>query len=281
MKLPKGRHRPRVGRLPYLIALPFAQPGSGAGGFEWITAPPRQLAHLAREDELDAVCLPITEVRSLSKRFEPLGALGLSVAGPCPAAYFASRIEAGLLHRAPIGVSRQAAAAQALLAVILRHRYDVGDPNFVPLEPERRALGAFLAVGDDALRAALRPEPGFDHAYDLLAEWREWTGQPFVLARWMVRKTLADETKERLLHTLEEAVAATLCDPAPHVSAHLTEHALDVPRDTALSWLAACRYTLEAPDFAAADHFLRLAHDLERPKPSWRRGLMEIDLPTA
>src|SRR5262249_48923780 len=42
-----------------------------------------------------------------------------------------------------------------------------------------------LLIGDRAMRACL---PGFAHAFDLGAEWHEWTGLPFVYAFWAVRE---------------------------------------------------------------------------------------------
>ncbi len=75
----------------------------------------------------------------------------------------------------------------ALVQILLRKRYETS-PELTPLPLDRAAeevdADAVLLIGDRAMRACL---PGFDHAYDLGAEWQEWTGLPFVYAFWAVR----------------------------------------------------------------------------------------------
>jgi chorismate dehydratase len=76
----------------------------------------------------------------------------------------------------------------ALAQILLRKRYGVR-PEVVPLPLDHTAedvdADAVLLIGDRAMRACL---PGFAHAFDLGAEWHDWTGLPFVYAFWAVRE---------------------------------------------------------------------------------------------
>lgn len=270
MKLPKGRRRPRVGRLPYLLSVPFTGYWEETDLFELITAPPRQLAHLAREDELDAACVPVVEVRSLSRRFEPLGSLGLVAVEAAPLGLFASRIEPDLLGNAPIGASMQGATLVAVMEVLLAHCYKVQRPNIIPLPPERFELGAFLLVGDEAIEEA-RAEPGpFVYRYNLVEEWHRWTGMPLPISRWIVRKSLPDDTKRRLHDAIANSVERTIRTPGPVLDAHLRASALGCTPDEALAWLKQCTYRFDQIAEQAADHLAALNRELHRKPTSWR-----------
>lgn len=269
MELPKGRHRPRVGRLPYLLSVPFT--GSWASDhFELITAPPRQLAHLTRQDELDAACVPITDVRSLGRRFEPLGNLGLAAVGAPPFAMFASRIEPDLLGRAAIGVSDQAATAATALELVLEGSFKVERPNIVSLPPDRYTLGAYMLVGDDAIDLVDEARRPFVCHYNLADEWRKWSGLPLVLGRWVVRKTMPDKTKELLEASIRQSVADTLRAPGPIVASHLDEHQLSCTIEKSVGWLSECRYELGSTEEKAISHLITLHKEKNRAITSWR-----------
>jgi chorismate dehydratase len=91
----------------------------------------------------------------------------------------------------------------ALLELLFEHVWRCR-PEFVAGDAEVSDLQAFergatrparLVIGDAALllgagstRGAPGPEP-FAHVYDLGAEWKRWTGQPFVFAVWVASRT--------------------------------------------------------------------------------------------
>ena len=270
MELPKGRIRPRVGRLPYLFALPFTAHWEGADRFELITAPPRQLGHLTRHDELDAACVPVLAARSLRRRYAPLGNLGFAAVGPVPVAVLAARLEIELLGSAAVGVSDQGATAVAALEVLLSHAYRVREPNIVPLSPDRFDLGAVLLVGDDAIEASRSPSAPFVHPYDLAGEWRNWTGGPLPLCRWIVRKSLPDEQKEELEALVRRSVTEVLKNPGPLLESHIVEHGLSCSVLDAEAWLRSCTYELGPAEERAGQHLYELHRELHRKVTSWR-----------
>jgi chorismate dehydratase len=88
----------------------------------------------------------------------------------------------------------------ALAQILLRKRYGI-EPALAPLPLDQPAEGidadAVLLIGDRAMRACL---PGFDHAYDLGADWQDWTGLPFVYAFWAVGPGVDLGPVEEALH---------------------------------------------------------------------------------
>lgn len=273
----KQKVRLRIGCIPYLIASPFTFSWHDTESYEFITAPPRQIAHLARENELDAACLPLDDARSLQRRFEPLGQIGLIVEKAGPAALFASRIEANLLGQAPIGVSMQAATARHVLHILLTKRYGVTAPQFVPLPPDQtQQLGGCLIVGDPAFQFAQESRPHFPHTYDLAAAWREWTKTPLVLGRWMVRKTVPDAMKETLLQCITNSIHTAqqqLSDVAEHHNKYVSANVLHT--SAALQHLQGCRYHIDDLAQQSIDTFQKHVRSLRPKKRTWRDELAE------
>jgi len=197
---PKGR-RPEipnrmdtVGYFPYLNIWPFVQglpDGSGR-----VVAPPRALVEFARAGRLDVAILPVVDVPTLADRYEPLGDLGLAVAGPVWSVLLLSRRPIEDLTGARVCATPESSTSVRLLAVLLKGRYGVRDWQW---EPAPEAADAWLVIGDTALaiyrdrtwgtgdEAVVRAR-AFPFLYDLADEWTRWQGRPFVFARWVVRR---------------------------------------------------------------------------------------------
>ena len=114
----------------------------------------------------------------------------------------------------------------------------------MPLSPDRFDLGAVLLVGDDAIEASRSPSAPFVHPYDLAGEWRNWTGGPLPLCRWIVRKSLPDEQKEELEALVRRSVTEVLKNPGPLLESHIVEHGLSCSVLDAEAWLRSCTYEL-------------------------------------
>ena len=67
---------------------------------------------------------------------------------------------------------------------------------------------AVLVIGDTALRWARRPPTDFAVGMDLAAAWHEWTGLPFVFARWGVRRSVPAPARDWLAHYLQASLVA-------------------------------------------------------------------------
>lgn len=263
--------KPRVGRIPYLCAAPFHHGWDiEVDGFEVITAPPRQLHHLAEQGELDAACLPVTARRR--RDFEPLGEFG--VAAPSgPLALLCSRIEPDLLHKAPIGISFEAQSAVQLLEYVLREKYGLKTPHLSPLAPDRSGFGALLLVGDAALRAQTEPPKAFEWQIDLAAAWHELTGHPFTFGRWVVHKELPDEQKEALSQGLDWALTGAMESVHSVVDGYFQATKARVPTSDAVAHVRAVTYRLGESERNGMEHFSRLL----APKPRRRHPYADFD----
>ena len=122
--------------------------------------------------------------------------------GPIRSIYLFSRFPLEELGGRTIGVTNQSETSVALLRIIVRKFYGLDHSVRATGLPASRAVaryGAWLAIGDDAMRAykvfGLRKEKekeknprGDLFVYDLGEIWREKTGLPFVFALWIARK---------------------------------------------------------------------------------------------
>ena len=121
--------------------------------------------------------------------------------------------------------------------------------EFAPAAPDLAAMldehDAALIIGDPALRIAERYDAGEAllpgsrfkklQIYDVISEWRAWTGRPGVLALWAARRGVAtpelladfEASKEYGLAHLPEIAAnasATLGLPQAHLEDYLREN---------------------------------------------------------
>ncbi len=175
----------RIGAVNYLNTKPLiCDLPELAPGIELRLEVPSRLADLLADDELDVALIPAIEYfRAGTYSIVP----GLSIAsnGPVLSVTLFSRVSWPGIRRVALDAGSRTSAC--LAQVLLRKRYGV-QPEIVPLPLDQAAedadADAVLLIGDRAMRACL---PGFQHAFDLGQEWRDWTGLPFVYAVWAVR----------------------------------------------------------------------------------------------
>jgi chorismate dehydratase len=118
-------------------------------------------------------------------------------------------------------------------------------------------------VGNEGLRQR-HGVPEYPYLYDLGAEWHQWTGLPFVFARWVVRQDL--ERQATLV--LEDALYGGLQDWADGLFrfARSREDVRMHPRDM-LEYTQEIRYFIGVTEQRAIDRF---RHDLDQlpiPQP--------------
>ena len=108
------------------------------------------------------------------------------------------------LAGANIAVPEEAPTAVKLLQVLLSLKHGVKPGAYVGPD---EAHDAQLMVGNlgSRHRRGLR---GYEHTYDLGAEWTRWTSLPFVFSRWVMRNDL--ERQDALV--LEDSLYTSLQD---------------------------------------------------------------------
>jgi chorismate dehydratase len=257
----------RVGRLPYLNALPFHAAGSGVEPC-FVVAPPRRLGELAAADVLDAALLASRDALALAPRFRPLEhrgrALGIACHGAVASVLLLSRVPAAGLSGARIALSGESRTSRALLRVLLAERFALRGVEYVEAgEP----ADARLVIGDAALAA--RPAAHGLRVLDLGAAWTAWTGLPFAYACWVVRHDVPRE--------LAAVLAASLADSIAKRDALAAEPFLPLPpgvdRSLALRYLARFAYLFGPAERAGLARFHQelLEHDLLTPPCEGRR----------
>ena len=168
----------RVGRIPYLNCEPFFH---RLEGVELVDLIPRRLGEVMAEGQLDAGPLSLMDYLRLEPALTPLPyGIGCPT-GARSVLLFADR-PLSALGGARVGITGETSTSVELLRVLLALRYEVEPAAWVTVD---EPCDAVLLIGDQAIRR-LTGGPPAPHVADLGLEWRDWTGLPFVFARWAV-----------------------------------------------------------------------------------------------
>jgi chorismate dehydratase len=172
-----------------------------------------------------------------------------------------------------IAVSSHSATSVELVRVLCERRYGAR-PRFDPMPPDLAAMlrhhDAALIIGDLALveyhRRRSLPGRGQPFAFDLAAEWRDWTGLPFVFAVWAAR---ADRLERVRASGVVELLHASTRHGLERLERIAAEYAprLDLPAATCLEYLRLLDYRLTEQELLGLRTFLELA----LPAFSWQQ----------
>lgn len=262
----------RVAASTYLNSAPlvdsFAQ-GRLGDQYSYLgdTAPSRCAAMLA-EGACEIALIPVIEYQ----RIPGLQVLpGVSVASK-------ERVRSVLLaSQCPLGEVRSLAldsrsrTSQALVRILLRHRYGVGEVECAERTPEGvtecgRILAendAALVIGDPAMRLEAAIQQGQDlswwkgRLYDLATEWRAMTGHPFVFAVWAARAERLPDLL-RVMADFEQAREEGLARRDKIAAEYATS--LGLPAEDLFEYLSHnVHYRLDGEDLAGLEAYYRLA----------------------
>jgi chorismate dehydratase len=165
----------RIGCVPYLNAKPLIE-----GLSDVLLLPPADLVGRLTSGRLDVALLPAVEVLKRGLAFVP----GVAIASP-------GRTESvRLYHRGAVdgirrvALDRNSRTTNMLTRILLEERYGLR-PRYVRRDPTRRlslaGVDAAVTIGDTSFRREGVP------FLDLGAEWRAFSGRPFVFALWAYR----------------------------------------------------------------------------------------------
>lgn len=263
--------RLRVGRIPYINCYPvYGAVDRGIVPFDatLVDGVPSVLNAAMAASELDVSVISAVEYARDASRYLLLPDLAISCDGPVRSVVLFSKRPAPELHGRRVFVSRSSMTSVALLELLFEHVWDA-KPAFVPADAELTDVDRFaddthdarLVIGDAALllwsrlRARHGATSGYHYAYDLGAEWKAWTGQPFVFAVWVAQRTTP--VPDAL------AVHASLIASRDWGLAHLEPLALQaavatgVDRALCLEYLSGLDYGLSYPHLAGLTEFFR------------------------
>lgn len=208
----------RVGSVGYLNARPLTD-RINIDKHTVTLAHPAAIARMLAAREVDAALVPVAAVLS-DGGLKVVPGVCIGAYGPVASVLLAAETPPEQWTRVLLdGVSR----TSVILAELLLKRGTLKDRVSRDLEivhtkpgeamAQAKRTTAALVIGDAALSLPQR----FTVRVDLAAEWREWTGLPFVFAVWAAAKDL-DETREgrELVSHLEAAGKAGVSDIETH-----------------------------------------------------------------
>ena len=199
----------RIGRIPYINCYPVygaVDRGIVSLSGEIIDGVPSELNRQMAEGTLDVSVISAVEYARDAKRYLLLPDLAITSDGPVRSVVLFSKRPASELQGRRVLVSKSSMTSVALLELLFENLWDAR-PAFIPADAELSDIEKFgdtehdarLVIGDAALHLWSRlrnPEdyeahPGlsaYRYAYDLGAEWKNWTGLPFVFAVWVAQR---------------------------------------------------------------------------------------------
>ena len=274
----------RVGRIPYINCYPvYGAVDRGIVPLQGtvVDGIPSELNRRMEAGQLDVSVVSAVEYARQASRYLLLPDLAITSDGPVRSVMLFSRRPAEELGGRRVLLSRSSMTSVALLRLLFDNVWGTS-PDFAAGDAEITDLARFasephearLVIGDAALllgahargaaategRAAgatTRP-PVYEHVYDLGAEWKRWTGLPFVFAVWVAQRTTP--VRDAL------AVHARLIESRDWGLAHLDELAEQAARATGAArtvcaeYLSGLDYRLSYAHLAGlTDFFRRLA----------------------
>lgn len=184
--------RVRIGRINYTNLFPIfytMERSSDCTGYEFVDGVPSEVNRLLREGSIQIS--PSSSIEYLRREdiYTLIEGHSISSSGPIGSILLFSKRPIETLDGLTVLTSSQSETSVALLDVILRKFYDLRCtllPSQLLLSRAMESYSAYLLIGDDALREALR-WPRL-YIYDLADIWHKNTGLPFVFALWMARR---------------------------------------------------------------------------------------------
>lgn len=188
----------RVGRIPYLNCEPFFH---RLAGVDLVDLIPRRLGEAMAAGRLDAGPLSLIDYLRIESELAPLP-YGIGCPTGARSVLVFSDRPLSALRGARVGITGETSTSVELLRVLLALRYEAEPAAWVTAE---EPCDAQLLIGDQAIRRVTGGPPA-RHVADLGLEWRDWTGLPFVFARWAV----ASHVPVRERRAFEQALDAAL-----------------------------------------------------------------------
>lgn len=258
----------RLGRIPWINCYPIY----GAIDRGLVSMPAELVSGTASElnDLLAAGALQVSVVSAVeyarnAAAYHLLPDLAITCDGPVHSVALFSKRPIEDLSGCTVLLTASSRTSVLLLELLCRHRWGI-TPHFATARAEVPDLGALaalrheavLVIGDAALH--LSGQAAYPVRVDLGAEWKAWTGLPFVFAVWAARRE-APAAVVRVVHQrLLESRAWGL--------AHLDLLAAAAARNTGVAE-AVCRAYLGDLDYALSyrhlagltDFFRRLSQE--------------------
>lgn len=166
---------------------------------------PSACAEKLARGEADAGLIPSIEFRRIPDLVRVEG-LGIAADSEVRSVLLVSKVPRGKIRSVSLDPASRTSAV--LVRLLLERVYGLS-PEYIASSPDQ--ADARLVIGDPALKARLQGQV----VLDLAAEWKSWTGYPFVFAFWAARRDawreelrdLFRSAHRRAMENFEEMVA--------------------------------------------------------------------------
>jgi len=193
--------RPRLGHITFINCLPLYYglvKQDVLLDVDLVKAAPKDLAKMILGGELDVAPIPVIEYARHADDLVLMPDIAISSDGEVQSILLISKVPAEELAGKRVALTNTSRTSQVLARILIEKRWGAS-ADYFEMPPDLPAMlreaDAALLIGDDALRAYWQPPEGL-YAYDLGAEWKSWTGLPFVYAVWAVRRGFAEGQPE-------------------------------------------------------------------------------------
>ncbi len=186
----------RIGKISFTNLFPLfytMERMPDCAGYEFINGVPSEVNKLLREGSIDISPSSSIEYLRHEDLYTLLKGHSISSSGTIGSILLFSKRPIETLEGLTILTSSQSETSVALLHIILKKFYDLRFTLLSTgtyLSKAMESYSAYLLIGDDALREALR-WPRL-YIYDLGDIWYKNTGLPFVFALWMARNDFCE-----------------------------------------------------------------------------------------
>jgi chorismate dehydratase len=203
----------RLGRIPWINCYPVygaIDRGLVSVPAELVSGTASELNDLLAAGELQVSVVSAVEYARNAAAYHLLPDLAITCDGPVHSVALFSRRPIAELDDRTVLLTASSRTSILLLDLLCRHRWEVA-PRFATARAEAGDLAglsglphdAVLVIGDAAL--LLRAQRRYPVHVDLGAEWKAWTGLPFVFAVWAARRDAGlpavQSVHERLLQS--------------------------------------------------------------------------------
>ena len=173
-------------------------------GIEVIELPPNELKTAISENHIQGGLVPLVDSFDLNGSMRNLSGFCVATMAHAGSVKLHSKVPIQELTGNTVSVPWEAPTSVKLLQVLLSIKHEVNPAAYVSEDQPHEAR---LLAGNQGLRhrRGLREHP---HLYDLGDEWTQWTGLPFVFARWILRNDV--ERQDALI--VEDSLYTSLQD---------------------------------------------------------------------
>ena len=246
----------RVSVVQYLNTVPLIWGmlrGEQQGKFDLNFTTPAQCADAVRAGTADAGIIPAIEAQRI-ENLQVISGVSISSLERVRSVVLLSKQPIDQITSVALDISSRTSVA--LLTILLRKFYGL-QPKMAPTDPDPEKMlensDAALLIGDPALSFDTRRA----RVYDLAAEWKAFTGLPFVFAVWAgPRKARLSDFSRDFQESRDYGVT--------HVNAIATEYAPRhgmTPDEVKIYLTENINYTLDGKLRKGLDLFYRLAYE--------------------